>query len=429
MRLSALRSSTLALAMAASGLSLGACLVGGKLTEETKRTDAGGMQSPTGGSTRLPVVPATQTVPTTPAPTDEPVVTPVAPRSSTGPCQCPEPPPSPPSNEGAAVFSPPSGMVISSVNDAGIVTYASFATAGTLVTLASGQISPYVLAIDSTSVYWADWGTGSAQGDGAIDKVSIEGGAVTTLVPGQRMPGGIAVDSTSVYWSTVGASGLGVYSVALGGGTPTLVATGFTNDPIAVGPSGVYGTNGSDAPVSAPLQGGGAATVLAPGPGNSNTYGIAVDSTSVYWTDFNDPGVVSKVPRGGGQATTLATGHVAFGIAVDATSVYWVNGGGASAGSLMKVARSGGTPVTLAMGFPGPIGLAIDAQNAYVTVGGQSNTGGWIVKVPLRGGNITTLVGGLNQPYGIAVDATSVYWTTLGGTPGGGGTIMKLTPK
>jgi hypothetical protein len=324
-------------------------------------------------------------------------------------------------NEGAPVFNPPPVMVMSSVDDAGRVAYTPFATVGTLVTLASGQISPYVLAVDTTSVYWADWGTGSAQGDGSINKVSIGGGALTTLASGQRMPGGVAVDSTSVYWSGVNA----VYKVPLAGGTPVLVATGFTNDNIAVGPSGVYGTSGNDAPVSAPLQGGGAATVLAPGTGQ-NTYGITVDSTSLYWTDFSDPGIVSKVPLAGGQATQLATGHVAEGIAVDATSVYWVNAAGMNSGSLMKVPLNGGTPITLATGSFGG-GLAIDNENAYVTAGSPGGIG-WIVKVPLRGGSITTLAGGLNEPHGIAVDATSVYWTTLGATPDGG-TIMKLTPK
>jgi hypothetical protein len=321
---------------------------------------------------------------------------------------------------GGAVFNPPPGMIMSSIDDGGRNTYTPFATAGTLVTLASGGIDPYALAIDLTSVYWADFGTGS--GDGSINKVSIEGGAVTTLVPGQQKPGGIAVDATSVYWSSGG-----VYKVPLAGGTPVLVATGFSNDAIAVGPLGVYGTNGNGAPVSAPLQGGGAATVLAPVTGQ-NSYGITVDSTSVYWTEFE--GIVSKVPLGGGQATQLATGHGGWGIAVDATSVYWVDwGGGTNCGSLMKVPLNGGTPVTLAT-LPGPIGLAIDGENAYVTLFGTTNyvAPGWIVKVPFRGGSITTLAGGLDEPYGIAVDATSVYWAVQG-TPTDGGTIMKLTPK
>src|ERR1700720_652158 len=44
--------------------------------------------------------------------------------------------------------------------------------------------------------------------------------------------------------------------------------------------------------------------------------GIAVDSTSVYWTDWGS-GNVMKVPVNGGMAITLATGLGPVGITVD----------------------------------------------------------------------------------------------------------------
>ena len=59
---------------------------------------------------------------------------------------------------------------------------------------------------------------------------------------------------------------------------------------------------------------------------NSPKY-VAVDSASVYWTNYGD-GSVAKVSLAGGTPTTLApaTGsHAAAGIAVDDSCVYWAN--------------------------------------------------------------------------------------------------------
>ena len=50
----------------------------------------------------------------------------------------------------------------------------------------------------------------------------------------------------------------------------------------------------------------------------------------------NQGGEVMKVPLGGGTPTTLASGQsTPMGVAVDATSVDWTNTG--SGGSVMKV--------------------------------------------------------------------------------------------
>ena len=60
-----------------------------------------------------------------------------------------------------------------------------------------------------------------------------------------------------------------------------------------------------------------------------------MDATSIYWTAGTASGTVMKVALGGGNPTTLASGLKSFGIAVDATSVYWTN----SSGTVMKWAK------------------------------------------------------------------------------------------
>jgi hypothetical protein len=393
------------LATAASVMSLGACIVGGKLAEETKASDGGSVGA--------------------------------SPRSSTLPGATPA---APPIGVVGATGSDDEGDVDASVaihttaaTDAGTIAVpVSCAPSGTLVTLATSKSVAYQIAVDATSVYWVDPGTNGGSGDGALMKVTHDGSGLTTLVPNLNWGGGIAVDATSVYWTSSG----GLYKVPLGGGTPVLLSPDFTNDNITVGPAGVYGTNGDDAPVST-LLGGGTTTVLGQGTGQ-NTYGVAVDAKNLYWTNFDDPGLVAQVSLAGGPTTSLATGHVAEGIAVDASSVYWVDAGGIGPGALMKVPIGGGTPKTLASGLNGPTSLAIDATYAYITTGATSNSLGAIVRVPLTGGAVTVLACAQNQPWSIAVDATGVYWSAIEDDPGDeddanvprlGGVIRRLTPE
>ena len=63
------------------------------------------------------------------------------------------------------------------------------------VTIAMGQAGPHGIAIDATSVYWAN------KEDGTINKAPLAGGATTVLAKGQMSPENVAVDALHVYWT------------------------------------------------------------------------------------------------------------------------------------------------------------------------------------------------------------------------------------
>jgi hypothetical protein len=116
---------------------------------------------------------------------------------------------------------------------------------------------------------------------------------------------------------------------------------------------------------------------------DSGTSTIAVDSTSIYFTDGRS---VDKMPLAGGIATPLASGagvaplgggdllgdskNLAT-IAVDATGVYWANVDSAGNGSIRKVSLDGSTLTTLASGpnVTPTGGLALSGSNLYWTNG------------------------------------------------------------
>jgi hypothetical protein len=314
----------------------------------------------------------------------------------------------------------------------------SCASAGEPVTLASGQTWPVGLAVDAHHVYWANGGGEAGNygpsnvGLGSIVKVPLCGGSPTTLASGQINPWSVAVDATSVYWITYGSvenpvNGT-VMKAPLAGGPATTLASGQSGPmSMAIDATSVYWVNAGDvtagAVVKVPLDGGEPTTLVA---GPQPFRDIALDAQNVYFTTVD--GDVLKAPLDGGTPTTLATGTVnPGGLAVDATHVYWSEGG-----SVHSVPLDGGPSATLTP-ISGASTLAVDATSIYWS---SAAGGSELMKTPASGGS-AVLVATVAQGLGaIEVDSTSVYWVDYGcgaASLDGGtvcdGSVVKLTPK
>jgi hypothetical protein len=327
-------------------------------------------------------------------------------------------------------------------------------TPGVPCTLTSGQ-NAVAIAVDSESVYWTNGVV-----DGSVVKVPIGGGIPTTLAGGQTNAFGIALYGGNVYWSDMGIvsetdeggvtpnAGTLMSVPVEGGPTSTLTSALDIQNTTAVTTSdtNLYWLSGRtvDPPpgpsvgylMNLPLAGGTPTTVA------SDQFagrGVTADSANIYWLANEN---VMMIPVGGGQATTLAGQVNGASIASNGGNVYWTcsqsdqPGLGTPTGSVSKVSITGGAPVVLASGLPGPTAIAVDGVYVYWTNAGSSEndySDGSVMKIPVGGGTPTVVASSL-FPQAIAVDATSLYWGISGGTciPGHGvcsGAVMKLTPK
>ncbi len=273
-----------------------------------------------------------------------------------------------------------------------------------------------------------------------------------------RWPNALALGSTEIYLTTYA----GLIAIGKSDGTPRVIDPELTgvSHAIAVDETHVYWSGSYGGPLMRASITAETPEVLASG---VEVSGIAFHSNAVYWTSWGE-GTISTLPKSGGTPTVLTSeAHSPSALAVDDTSIYWTEDVSDGGGRVVSMPLGGGTPLTLASGQNGPRGMTINATYVYWTTtlsnalsrvplnGGElevlsdDDTDYWgnvvlddayaywvghaVMKMGLDGGETERLPGDDSAKY-VAIDETSVYFVNHGEGPSNeNGTLVKLTPK
>lgn len=264
------------------------------------------------------------------------------------------------------------------------------------------------ITLDTGNVYWTE-----SDGNPWTGTPGGSMGLVRTIA----RPGGSLLATNTL------ASGLAdPFILKLGGGGSTLAFSSVA--------STVTGS------IQTVPTGGG--TPVTPGPGLNVPFGVAADSTNVYWVSGDSmivDVIAASAPLGGGAVSTLGvstTALLAQCVAVNSSSIYFT----------AKVPGLGGTPgvyqLPITGGVPNliwstsaptqPADITLDGANIYWT----DLAGGSVYSMPLTGGAAHTLASGMSNPRTIARDSTNVYFTADTGifeVPIGGSSPTMLAPE
>ena len=320
------------------------------------------------------------------------------------------------------------------------------------VTVSANQETPIALQVVGKRIVWANAGTGAVAG-GQLKSIAITGGSTfpLTTTP-QAFPADVKVDlaapggTTAVYWSNRGITVMGVSMGAsvLGLNITNPLKPAALTVPVASALQGPSGLSLSKNTLLFADFGGksiyrvdaGAAVKIASN--QTNPFGTAADSASVFWTNEGDPmnpGSVemSNVVDPSGVIELAKMQSHPRNIAVDADAngvaraVYWVNY--APGGAVMRVQFNAGMPdpaEVFAANQGTPYGLAISSDTVYWT----NRSDQTVMKKALSAapGDAPIVVAkNQNEPGAVTFDATQIYWVNLGKSGSKNGSVMRIS--
>ena len=305
------------------------------------------------------------------------------------------------------------------VNDAPAVTDTSFDTSPSFV-IAMDPGGPSDIALDRDYVYWTTYFPAT------IKRVAKGGGTPQLLANIQNFGNPtLDVDDTAVYFTALDDSGVTSYvgSVPKGGGAVAVIAAQrYSASRVKVAGGFVYWLDQPSANVGvvarAPVGGGAVQSVTPTMPARVGR--LAVDDQFVYWTDDGDQGPTSgHIYRAsqdgtGAVATLVSSIDSPWGIAIDATNLFAVVGthvnpsnGSWNGGclTLSKLATPPATTTVLAGNQAQPLAVAVDETSVYW----GNHSAGTLMKVAKTGGPATVVANGSGFES-VAVDEQYVYW-------------------
>ena len=274
------------------------------------------------------------------------------------------------------------------------------------VMLASGQMGPESIAIDSTRAYWTDADSFS----GRVMSAPLAGGAAAEVATAQTRPRGIALSESQVYW-TDALAGLVQRAPKTGGDIEPLGPWQHNPEYVAADDAGVVWTNRgsvSDGQIMRQPNDDGMPFELVSG--QHEPAEIASDGDRIFWLNHHSPGAgpgsVRSVSVAGGEPAVLFEGLTnPKALAIDGTTVFFAGVISRGTIDILSIPKAGGAPTVI---VPSASALAITVGNGFVY---WADSFGNIVRAPISGGESVVLATDQLFVHGLAVDAWCVYWT------------------
>lgn len=287
---------------------------------------------------------------------------------------------------------------------------------------------PFEITSDDTNVYWTEFGENQGTGNGSVKGCPLAGCGSALIVYATALtnPRGIASDGTNVYFGTASYMAVtgAIWSCPVAGcnGSPTKLSDAVVPYGITVDSSRVYWADFDDSTVhSVPKTGAGGSALLYDGGAMAfENEEVVADGAFLYFTDLY--GDVYKLPIGGGDPVLMATwtGLGGWPVRVDSTWVYFGQSGGVSV--MSKDATNGGAFIV--SNLKDPLGIALDPPTGrlyWADYGSGAGDDGKIGRVSTDGGGGMLIASSQINVEDLTVAGDYVFWISSGVMTDNGG--------